>query len=369
MEYSEPIINAKMIKRNLYLKNAQKQEKKTNGKGSWKPLKNYLGKVVTLSSSELIGKESGIPNFTADISKENLLASINNANVTGMSGNGFPIIKKINTFLSSVSGEKILLINAVECDPALLHDEWLLKNRNKEISHTINFLIKILNLDKAVLAVKNKFIKSNDKFSIKIVPPRYPMGEEHFLIRQALGISLENNEIPAEHGILVLNVQSIYQIGKIANKCYDGGRFITIADLTKASAMIVYIYPNDNIMELLKNALGKTNNKYFYRGHGAMECVKAIETDIFSNEINFAAYADQLGLDDKNKCRKCGGCGRKCPVKIKVSKIVQSIDKNKTIDFNVYNLKRCIKCGSCTYFCPAYKNISGYIKKIRDILV
>jgi Na+-translocating ferredoxin:NAD+ oxidoreductase subunit C len=363
---AEAIINAKMVKKNQNLRKAQKQEKKVNGRGCWKPLKNYLGKVVSLSSSELIGKESGISNIITNISRENLLASLESTNITGMSGNGFPVYKKIISFLSSKSTEKILLINAVECDPALLHDEWLLKNRYNEISNTINYLTQVLGLDKVVLATKNKFIKSNDKFSIKIVPPRYPMGEEHFLIRQVLGIPLENNEIPAEHGILVLNIQSIYQIGKIVNYCYDSGRFITIADLTKASAMIAYVYPNDNILELLKNAFGKTDNSYFYHGHGVMECTEVKETDVFSDHENFAAYAEQLGLDDKNKCKHCGSCTRKCPVKIKVSKIVQSIDKNKIIDFNVFNPKLCIKCGSCTYFCPVYKNISGYIRKLNN---
>jgi len=365
MIHSEAIINAKMIKGNVCLKKAQKQEKKSNGKGYWKPLKNYLGKVVSLSSSNLIGKEAGIPNFATDMLKEDLLASLENANVTGMSGNEFPINKKINNFLSSKSIKKILLINAVECDPALLHDEWLLKNRYNEISHTINYLIQVLCLDKAVLATKNKCIKLNDKFSIKVVPPRYPMGEEHFLIRQVLNIPLEKNEIPAEHGILVLNIQSIYQIGKIINKSYDSGHFITLADLTKASAMIAYVYPNDNILEHLRNAFGKKENKFSYRGHGVMECTEAKETEVFSSHENFAAYADQLGLDDKNKCKRCGSCTRKCPVNIKVSKIVQSMDKNKEVDYNVYNPKRCIKCGSCTYFCPAYKNVSGYIRKLN----
>jgi len=361
----EALINAKMVKGNIYLKNAQKQEKKSNGKGCWKPLKNYLGKIVSLSSSGLVGKESGISNFMTDISKEDLLASLENANVTGMSGNGFSINKKISGFLSSKSTQKILLVNAVECDPALLHDEWLLKNRYNEISHTIHYLIQVLCLDKAVLATKNKCIKLNNKFSIKTVPPRYPMGEEHFLIRQVLDIPLKNNEIPAEHGILVLNIQSIYQIGKIMNKCYDNGRFITIADLTRASAMIAYVYPNDTILELLKNAFGKMENKFLYRGHGVMECTEAKETETFSNHENFAAYADRLELDDKNKCKRCGSCTRKCPVNIKVAKIVQSLDKNKVVDYNMYNPKQCIKCGSCTYFCPAYKNVSGYIRKLN----
>jgi electron transport complex protein RnfC len=363
---TEVIINAKAVRENLNLRKAQKHEKKTNGKGCWKPLKNYLGKVVSLSSYDLIGKESGISNFTTDFSKEDLLASLECTNITGMSGNGFPLYKKIVSFISSKSGEKILLINAVECDPALLHDDWLLKNRYNEISQTINYLTKIVSLDKVVLVTKSKFIKSNDKFSIKVVPPRYPMGEEHFLIRQVLSIPLENNEIPAEHGILTLNIQSIYQIGKILNKCYDNGRFITIADLTKASARIAYVYPNDNILKLLMRAFGEMENKYFYRGYGVMECTEAKETDAFSNHENFAAYADKSGLSDKNKCKRCGSCTRKCPAKIKVSKIIQSIDNNKVMDYNIYDTKRCIKCGSCTFFCPAYKNVSGYIRNLNN---
>jgi len=363
---TEVIINAKVVKKNLNLRKAQKQEKKKNGKGYWKPLKNYLGKVVSLSSNDLVGKESGIQNFITDFSRENLLDSLESINITGMSGNGFPLYKKMASFLSSKSGEKILLINAVECDPALLHDEWLLKNRYNEILQTINYLTKIISLDKVVLATKNKFIKSNDEILIKVVPPRYPMGEEHFLIRQALSIPLKNNEIPAEHGILTLNIQSIYQIGKILNKCYDNGRFITIADLTKASARIAYVYPNDNILEFLMRAFGKMDNKYFYRGYGVMECTEAKEADAFSNHENFAAYADKLGLDDKNKCKRCGSCTRRCPVKIKVSKIIQSIDNNKVMNYNIYDPKRCIKCGSCTFFCPAYKNVSGYIRNLNN---
>ncbi|MDR2922862.1 MAG: 4Fe-4S dicluster domain-containing protein [Treponema sp.] len=364
--YKIALINKKIVKRNLNLKKAQAQEKKKNGKGSWRPLKNYLGKVVLLSSSELIGNETRISNFVHDISKENLLAAIKEADITGMSGNGFPVYKKINTFLSSKSDKKILLINAVECDPALLHDEWLLNNRYAEISQAVHYLTQAFSLERVILAVKNKFFKSDGKPTVFTVPPRYPMGEEHFLIRQAVNIPLDNTEIPAEHGILVLNIQSIYQICKIANKCYDGGRFITIADLTKADARIAYVYPTDNISNLLKTSFGEKGNKHLYKGHGIMLCTGAAETDNFSNHETFAAYSNPLEINNSNKCRRCGSCGRKCPVKIKIAKVVRSVDKNKLFDYSPYRLERCIKCGSCTYFCPASKNVSGYVTELLN---
>jgi Na+-translocating ferredoxin:NAD+ oxidoreductase RnfC subunit len=360
------LINKKIVKGNLNLKRAQIQEKRTNGKGSWRPLKNYLGKVVSLSSFELIGNETGISNFIADISKENLIAALKNAGITGMSGNGFPIHKKINTFLLSKSAKKYLLINAVECDPALMHDEWLLNNRYNEIIYAISYLKRALSLEQVVLATKNRKIKSGENFSVSIVPPRYPMGKEHFLIRQILGIPLEYKEIPAEHGILVLNIQSVYQICKIVNQCYDSGCFITIADLTKASAKIAYIYPTDNVLNLLRKGFGEMDNKSAYLGHGVMLCTKANDADVFSNYETFAAFTNPPMINNANKCKRCGSCNRKCPVKIKVAKVVQSVDKNKLSDYSPYCLERCIKCGSCTYFCPSSKNVSGYVAEILD---
>jgi electron transport complex protein RnfC len=246
-----------------------------------------LGKVVSLSSSELIGNEKRISNFVHDISKKKLLAAIKDANITGMSGNGFQVYKKINTFLSSKSGKKILLINAVECDPALLHDKWLLNNRYAEILQTVNYLTQAFSLERVILATKNKFFKHDGKLIVSTVPPRYPMGEEHFLIRQAVGIPLENREIPAEHGILVLNIQSIYRICKSINQCYDGGRFITIADLTKAATKVAYVYPTDNISSLLKIGFSEKGNKHLYKGYGIMLCTNAAETDNFSNHETF----------------------------------------------------------------------------------
>jgi ferredoxin len=364
--YPVALINKKIVKRNLNLKKAQAQEKKKNGKGSWRPLKNYLGKVVSLSSSELVGSETGISNFVTDISKENLLAAIKDANITGMSGNGFPVSKKIDTFLSSKSGKRIMLINAVECDPALLHDEWLLNNRYAEILQSVHYLTQAFSLELVILATKNKYFKSDGKLTVSTVPPRYPMGEEHFLIRQAANIKLENTEIPAEHGILVLNIQTVYQICKIVNQCYDGGRFITIADLTQAAAKIAYVYPTGNISNLLKTGFGERGAKHLYKGHGIMLCTGAAEADSFSNHEIFAAYSDPLEINNSNKCRRCGSCGRKCPVKIKIAKVVQSVDKNKLTGYSPYRLEQCIQCGSCTYFCPASKNVSGYVTEILD---
>jgi Na+-translocating ferredoxin:NAD+ oxidoreductase RnfC subunit len=247
-----------------------------------------------------------------------------------------------------------------------LHDEWLLNNRYSEISQAVHYLTKAFSLERVILATKNRDFRSDGKLTVSTVPPRYPMGEEHFLIRQVVNVPLESSEIPAEHGILVLNVQSVYQICKIVNQCYDSGRFATIADLTTATAKIAYVYPTDNIANLLKTEFGEMGNKHLYKGHGIMLCTGASKADNFSNHDTFAAYSNPLEINDSNKCRRCGSCSRKCPIKIKIAKVVQSVDKNKLSDYSLYRLEQCIKCGSCTYFCPALKNVSGYVMGILN---
>jgi CO dehydrogenase/acetyl-CoA synthase alpha subunit len=164
----------------------------------------------------------------------------------------------------------------------------------------------------------------------------------------------------------VLNIQSIYQICKIVNQCYDGGRFITIADLTEAAAKIAYVHPTGNISNLLKTGFGEKGSKHLYKGYGIMLCTRAAKADNFSNHETFAAYSNPLEINNSNKCKRCGSCSRKCPVKIKIAKVVQSVDKNQLFDYSPYRLERCIKCGSCTYFCLASKNVSAYVTEILE---
>lgn len=108
-----------------------------------------------------------------------------------------------------------------------------------------------------VVAAVVNIVKSGSNYSIAEVPARYPMGEEHFLIEEILHTSIEKDQYPADFGILVLNLQSIYQISKITNNCYDGGRFITIADLSHVPAM-GKIFHTQETLQLFQNFLKYT---------------------------------------------------------------------------------------------------------------
>ena len=55
----------------------------------------------------------------------------------------------------------------------------------------------------------------------------------------------------------------------------------------------------------------------------------------------------------EKKCILCGKCNDICPVKIKVSNLING----KNCDY-----EDCIKCGLCNYICPSYININKYLE-------
>lgn len=362
------LINKNIVRHNSSLKLAYKNAKLEYGKGKRKPLKSYLGKAVQLSSEILIGSEKRRPDMTSSITSKELLLKLQESKVTGMSGNGYLLFDKIKRFLASDTKDRILIINAVECDPGLVHDEWLLKNRMKEIVYAIDCLKDTLSLNNIILAVKQKNVKTGYNYSVAEVPARYPMGEEHFLMKEILHIPLEKGQYPADFGILVLNLQSIYQISKIINNCYDGGRFITIADLSHAAAKVAYVYPSDNIISILEKQFAHSAGQTAYKGTGIFSCSVASQKEDFSYTGNFAAFSKLPEIHNANKCRNCHRCDRKCPAGIRVSKVVHVLDDNLSDSLlDKSALEKCIQCGICTYYCRASKNVSSYITTALDL--
>ena len=131
----KPIINKKSVRKNQAIKKIVKQGKKVYQKGSKKVLKSYIGKVVQINSMELLGTENRVnkPLNKEQVTREYFLKKLGASGLIGMGGGCFPVIEKINTFLSSDAENRKIIINAVECEPGLKQDEWLLYNRKDEI--------------------------------------------------------------------------------------------------------------------------------------------------------------------------------------------------------------------------------------------
>lgn len=361
------ILNKKMARKNKSLRKNQKIDKKLydDKKLSKKSvLKRNIAKVIHLSSEELVGQSNERIHEEA-VEKNKLLERIKDSGLTGMSGNGFLVAKKIQSFLTSPNNStRTIIVNGAECEPGLLHDAWLIRHKSDIIIEGLELLKELLQPKRIVVATRGK-ISFQNKTSISgieycNVPLKYPMGEEHFLIKQVLGIDINQSENPSSHGILVMNIQTVYQICRIAHNTYTDGHFVTLADLRSGQARIAYVNQGENIVDKLEFCFGKITDDC-YAGGGIMQASQIQNTDVFTECINFAAIVGKVTISNNNLCKKCGGCSKKCPMGISVKEIVLARQANPNADISQWKPEQCIKCGTCTYFCMAGKDVSSYL--------
>lgn len=364
-----PIVNRNYVIKNKEMKKSQKSYKRVRGKGSRKLLKNYIGKLIYLSSEvPVLDKEVPLRKSLDSLTANELISKIEDMKLCGQSGNGFLVSEKMKTLLDSKKTKRTLIINGVECEPGLLHDEWLLENRKEEILKGIKYVNDALDFQQIILAKKEDSkisnLNSTTNINVKSVPNRYPMGEEHFLIEELLKLKIGRDVVPAKEGILVLNIQTIFQIYHIINNSYENGHYITIANLATSEAKIAFIENGYSIKDLLLKSLGE--GKLYYAGQGILSAHEIEEDEVFTEKISFAAIGNEYPIYDDNPCKKCGRCTRKCPSGVKVKDIVIANEQGQKIERNQYLQQQCIGCGSCTYFCKAGKNVEAIVKESRN---
>lgn len=363
------IINDKIIRKNKQLKKLRKASLKMYGKAPKGVIKNKFGKVSGCESAALVQRE--LPQIEAEITKELLIEKCKEANLTGMSGNGFPIYKKLESFVRSNMQSKTILINGAECEPGLIHDQWLIENRLEEILVGAEGLRKVFGAQSVTIAAKN-FPKSPATLPKGInlckVPPLYPMGEERILIHQVLGITINHQALPIEQGILVMNVQSLLQIVKILSGQSANGRFVTLSDLDTGSAFAVYVEYHESIKEKLVHLFGE--RKHYKCGFGVMNASDVTDDMRFDPTVCFATVTSVVAdTCTTNRCKGCGKCKKVCPMGLDVKKIISKMEKQKTAELAELGVNRCIGCASCSFVCAANKNphelIGEYNAKIK----
>lgn len=244
-----PLITKSQARRNTSIKQIQKTYKKQHKHIKGRFPKTQISKMVVPRSEKDfhdLGSKQVVKKAPEDINIHLLLGEFKEKGICGLSGSGFPADKKIKAAVEAKVREKVLIINAVACDPGLIHDDWLVKHELDKIEKGIALLNKYISFSKVILATKEKL--ESKSCEVYLVPNRYPMGAEKILISQVLGKKFMSDEIPAKKGILMLNVQTIYAIyeaiyeGVVANT-----RLITVADLSTGEAVIKELHPENCI--------------------------------------------------------------------------------------------------------------------------
>lgn len=304
-----------------------------------------------------------------EISKPDFIECLEKCGIVGLGGAGFPTYVKYNTETKI----NILLINAVECEPYITADYFIIKEKCEEILEMIDAILEINNIDQAIIAIKctnkslktiiNKYIGTYLKIKVVFVPNLYPMGWEKTLIKEVLGLTYDR--LPSEKGIIVNNVSTIYamyQALKLDKPMIE--RIVTFSGKGLKKPQNVLVKVGTPISEIIDYIGGSYKSKSTILIAGGPMMGEVVEDLVVTPELNCVLILEDNIDNNVTTCLRCGKCVNVCPSKLCPVLIKDSIDDVEKL--KEMNVNKCVSCGLCSYVCPAKINVREYVNKAKE---
>ncbi|MFA0158513.1 electron transport complex subunit RsxC [Vibrio sp. 10N.261.46.A3] len=329
-------------------------------------------------------EKNPVEDFSTKTSDE-LLDVIRQAGISGMGGAGFPTAKKLQSGLGRTD---ILIVNAAECEPYITSDDKLLQEHANEVLKGIEVVEHILQPKLTVIgiednkpdAIKALEIAAKDKdIVIRVIPTKYPSGGEKQLIKILTNKEVPAGGIPADIGVLVQNVGSLYSIKRAV---IDGepvvNRVVTLTGKTFKQPRNVWALLGTPVHELLEEFGYKADKKLprlilggpmmgFTLPHANVPITKTSNCILAPTrrEISPSTY--------EMECIRCSACAEACPASLLPQQLQWHAKANELDKCEELNIKDCIECGACAFVCPSeiplvqyYRQAKAEIKTRKD---
>ncbi|MGB6034192.1 MAG: 4Fe-4S dicluster domain-containing protein [Bacteroidota bacterium] len=301
---------------------------------------------------------------------------IRRAGVVGAGGGGFPAHVKAGAHVDCV------IANGAECEPLIHKDYELMVNRPREIVDGLKLLMDATGAATGIIGVKRKNEKAiqalsdaldDSRISLHLLGDFYPSGDEYILVYDSTGRLIPPQGIPLDVGIVVNNVETLYNVTRAADGLPVTEKFITVAGAVKEPATCI-VPIGTTYRDALEIAGGALPEKYAVFTGGIM--MGSLESDLDAPVTKTCAGLIVLPEDHpliqrmsqpesnmhrigKSACDQCSYCTELCPryilgYDVQPHKVMRSLGFTKTgEDFWNQFASLCCSCGLCTlYACP-----------------
>ncbi|MDR0876826.1 MAG: electron transport complex subunit RsxC [Treponema sp.] len=305
----------------------------------------------------------------ASCTKEEALARIREAGLTGMGGAGFPSHIKLNP--PPNKHIDFIIADGAECEPYLTTDEAAMTEKPDLLVKGLAIVMKITGVNRAIIGMednKKRLIPMIEQelrlgnipgdISIGLCRTRYPQGGEKMLITALTGREVPSGGLPMDAGCIVQNVGTLIAIAEafILGKplvdrdlTISGGACKTPKNIRAPIGTLLKDLPPE-FMEIDYDNL----KKILFGGPMMGTAVPHLDIPIQKNTSGIILMtAAETVSEEEGPCIRCGRCVRNCPCKL--SPVIMNIAlESNDLDYAVKaGLVDCIECGSCAYMCPA----------------
>jgi electron transport complex protein RnfC len=310
------------------------------------------------------------PSLHADrATADQIIAAIQSAGVVGLGGAGFPTHAKLK--VPQNKHVDTLLINGAECEPYLTTDHRVMLEHASDVMAGVPFLLKATGAVRAIIAVEaNKqnaaeallrAIPSGAPINVELLPVKYPQGAEKMLIMALLGREVPSGGLPADVGVVCVNVGTAAEIGKLLPRGMGlQERVITVAGpgvIKKGN----YRIPIGTTLRFILETVGTEADLTTVIMGGPMmgTAASSLDIPITKGSTGVIALTERatgpVATRTQYPCIRCGHCVEACPMFLNPSQLgLLAKIENYQAMVDDQHLLDCFECGCCTYVCPSH---------------
>ncbi|MCL2293482.1 MAG: SLBB domain-containing protein [Spirochaetes bacterium] len=329
-----------------------------------------------------------------------LLDVIRDAGIVGCGGAGFPTHIKLSCSV------KYLIVNAVECEPLLRTDRFIIKNKTDDIVSGVLEIAKQVGALKKYVAIKRDYIEeisslekaiesSGSDIEIFKLDSIYPAGDEQFIVSAVTGKSVPPSGIPLDVDTVVTNAATVFCVAESLKGKPFTHKYLTVTGEVE-NPVIVYAPIGTSFAECIK-AAGKTNiDDYVIIEGGPLmgrQYDKTQAENLFITKTTSGLIVvpknipvvnrNQISLKTvlrraKTACIQCTQCTDLCPRyllghPLKPHLIMRKLGyapdmEDLPLDEDIKQALICCECGVCEVFaCPMElqpRQVNIYVKKM-----
>ena len=293
--------------------------------------------------------------------------------LVGLGGAGFPTSVKLNP--EKIDKIDTLLLNGAECEPYITSDTRTMLDEADLIREGVLKITELSDIKRVVIGIeKNKpecieklreVFASEDFVEIRPLPSLYPQGAEKILIYNSLGRIIPEGKLPADIGVLVMNVTTVATLAKylktgmpLVEKCLtiDGS-----AIKSPANVIVPVGTPISYVIEAV-GGFSEEPGKVLFGGPMMGTAIYSLDAPVLKNNNAIIALGKKEYKSPKGSaCIHCGRCVTFCPVGLNpplflhAMGLADSIDRGERLEAAKVNL--CIECGCCSFVCPAKRSL------------